>query len=186
MGRNLVIFLTPSDNNKRLNRICLEEWFWDIFIVDALIGNWDRHNGNWGFLYHYAADKLSLAPIYDCGSCLFPQADEDIMQRTLNDTSEKDLRVFSIPLSGIKIDGQKIRYFDFISSLQNTGCNRALKRILPRINMSAIYYIIDETPFVTELQRTFYKTILKERKKRILDFSFQKLCRQEGEKEFEN
>lgn len=23
--------------------------FWDIFIADALIGNTDRHNGNWGF-----------------------------------------------------------------------------------------------------------------------------------------
>ena len=25
----------------------LTRHFWDMFIVDALIGNWDRHNGNW-------------------------------------------------------------------------------------------------------------------------------------------
>ena len=24
--------------------------FWDMFIVDALIGNFDRHGGNWGFI----------------------------------------------------------------------------------------------------------------------------------------
>lgn len=29
----------------------LENHFWNMFIVDSLIGNWDRHNGNWGFLY---------------------------------------------------------------------------------------------------------------------------------------
>ena len=28
----------------------LKEKFWDMFIIDCLIGNEDRHNGNWGFL----------------------------------------------------------------------------------------------------------------------------------------
>ena len=50
-----------------------------MFIVDALIGNWDRHNGNWGFLYNTVTDEIALAPGYDCGSCLFPQADEKII-----------------------------------------------------------------------------------------------------------
>lgn len=26
----------------------LNDFFWDLFIADALIANWDRHNGNWG------------------------------------------------------------------------------------------------------------------------------------------
>lgn len=95
----------------------LKEWFWDIFIVDALIGNWDRHNGNWGFLYNSSTDEVSLAPVYDCGSCLFPQADEEIMHRTITKRSERDLRIFEIPLSKIKIDGRKIRCFHFIPSL---------------------------------------------------------------------
>jgi len=153
----------------------LTDWFWDLFIVDALIGNWDRHNGNWGFLYDNRTDAITLAPVYDCGSCLFPQADEEIMQLTLDNPEERDLRVFSIPLSGIKIDGKKIQYFDFISSLQNKDCNRALKHIVPRIDMDKIAEIIDKTPFISDLQRTFYKTMLKERKERILDYSYQKL-----------
>ena len=28
----------------------LKEKFWDMFIIDSLIGNKDRHNGNWGIL----------------------------------------------------------------------------------------------------------------------------------------
>lgn len=57
--------------------------FWDMFIVDALIGNWDRHNGNWGFLYDAVSDAIELAPVYDCGSCLYPQADDEIMRSVL-------------------------------------------------------------------------------------------------------
>ena len=56
-----------------------------MFIVDALIGNWDRHNGNWGFLYDAHTDRMTLAPSFDCGSSLYPQADEEIMQAVLTD-----------------------------------------------------------------------------------------------------
>ena len=95
----------------------LRNWFWDIFIVDALIGNWDRHNGNWGFLYEVDTDTMTLAPIYDCGSCLFPQADAEIMQAVLDSQDERNLRIFQIPLSGIKLNNRKINYRDFIFSL---------------------------------------------------------------------
>lgn len=178
-GTELSDILKTMEEQTAIDPPSLIEWFWDMFIVDALIGNWDRHNGNWGFLYDNNTDKITLAPVYDCGSCLFPQADEAIMKKTLDDQAERDLRVFTIPLSVIKLDGQKIRYFDFISSLQNSGCNQALKRILPRIDMSKINAIVDDAPFISDLQKTFYKTMLKERKKHILDFSYQKLCSQE-------
>lgn len=160
----------------------LTEWFWDMFIVDALIGNWDRHNGNWGFLYNTVTDEISLAPIYDCGSCLFPQADEEVMRRTLDDPAEREIRIFERPLSGIKTNGEKIKYFKFISSLENENCNEALKRILPKIDMEKIYKIVDETPFISDLQKEFYKTMLRERKERILDFSYQKLRKRERSK----
>ena len=89
--------------------------------------------------------------------------------------AELELRIFERPLSGIKINGQKIQYFKFISSLKNKDCNKALKRILPRINMDKIFGIINETPFISDLQKNFYKTMLRERKERILDFSYNKL-----------
>ena len=160
----------------------LTEWFWDMFIVDALIGNWDRHNGNWGFLYNVVTDAICLAPIYDCGSCLFPQADEEIMKKTLKDPAEREIRIFERPLSGIKINGQKIQYFKFISSLENKDCNKALKRILPKVDMVKIYKIVDETPFISNLQKEFYKTMLRERKERILDFSYERLSKRECSK----
>lgn len=55
----------------------------------------------------------------------------------------------------------------------------ALKRIVPKIDIKEINRIVDKTPFISSLQKDFYKMILKERKERILDYSYQKLCRQE-------
>lgn len=174
-GTELDDILQTLDEQMVIDPYSLKKRFWDMFIVDALIGNWDRHNGNWGFLYNVENDTMELAPVYDCGSCLYPQADENIMEATLNDPKERDLRIFSIPLSGIRLNGQKIKYFDFLSSLEYEDCNEALKRIHPKIDINKISKIIDETPYITHLQKRFYKTMLIERKKKILDFSLNKL-----------
>ncbi len=84
-----------------------------MFIVDALIGNWDRHNGNWGFLYNNLTDELTLAPVFDCGSSLYPQADECIIDKILSNKNELNHRIFDIPLSAIMDNGKKINYFNF-------------------------------------------------------------------------
>ena len=181
-GTELSDIVKTLEEQTAIDPKLLTDWFWDMFIVDALIGNWDRHNGNWGFLYNPETDKISLAPIYDCGSCLFSQADDEIMRKTLDDTAELEIRIFERPFSGIKINGQKIQYFKFISSLENKDCNKALKRILPMIDLNKVDKIVDKTPFISDLQRKFYKTLLRERKERILDFSYQKLRKRERSK----
>lgn len=174
-GTELIDILQTIDEQTLVDRDSLLERFWDMFIVDAFIGNWDRHNGNWGFLYDDRTDEMTLAPVYDCGSCLYPQADKKIMEAVLSDPGERNHRIYNIPLSAIMQEGKKIKYFDYISSMQNEDCNRALKRIVPRIDMGKIKGIIDYTPFISDLQKDFYLTMLIERKKRILDFSTEKL-----------
>lgn len=174
-GTELSDILYTFNEQTAMDQTILAERFWDMFIVDALIGNWDRHNGNWGFLYDTRTDAMKLAPVYDCGSCLYPQADENIMKAVLADIDELNFRIFEIPTSAIMLKGKKIKYFEFISSLQNEDCNRALKRIVPRIDMAQIKGVIDNMPFVSDLQKCFYFTMLTERKTRILDFSLEAL-----------
>lgn len=146
--------------------------FWEMFIVDALIGNWDRHNGNWGILYNMHEDTLSLAPVYDCGSSLFPQADEEIMKKCLASVSERHTRVFNIPLSAIKAAGKKINYFDFIYSNSDAECTLALETILKRLDMDKVNKLIEDTPCLSKLQKDFYKTMLSERYSLILVNSY--------------
>lgn len=69
-------------------------------------------------LYDTRTDIITLAPVYDCGSSLYPQADETIMESVLAKPEEQNYRVYEIPTSAIMINGKKLNYFDFISSLQ--------------------------------------------------------------------
>ena len=174
-GTELADILSTIDEQTAMDSETLKTRFWDMFIVDALIGNWDRHNGNWGFLYNNATDEVTLAPVFDCGSSLYPQADEDLMKKILSDTNELNHRIFDIPLSAVTYNGKKINYFKFLSEGKFPDCNKALKRIASRIDIKKIYEIIDNTPTITELQKEFYKTMLTARKERIIDFSLNKL-----------
>ena len=47
-----------------------KEQFWDMYIADAILGNRDRHWGNWGFLTN--GKTYTPAPLFDNGASLFP------------------------------------------------------------------------------------------------------------------
>ena len=177
-GTELADILSVFDEQTAMEPEKIRERFWDMFIVDAFIGNWDRHNGNWGFLYHVQSDELTLAPVFDCGSCLYPQADERMIMKILADKQEINHRIFNIPLSAIQNNGKKINYYEFISALDNEECNRALLRILSRIDMKEIFNVIEKTPFISDLQKEFYRTMLMTRKERILDYSVKRMSKQ--------
>ena len=89
----LFLATTPADE--------LRQFFWDIFITDAFLGNFDRHNGNWGFLVDEEKQQAELAPVYDCGSCLYPQLDLERMKTVLQDEAGIDQRsiLSQLPLS---------------------------------------------------------------------------------------
>ena len=166
-----------------IDPIQLKTRFWDMFVIDCLIGNWDRHNGNWGFLYDPITDKMELAPVYDCGSSLFPQVDEKMMEMIMNDPDEKRARVYDYPTSSIREDGKRINYYRFITSLKDKDCNAALKRIVPKINLKDIFALVDDTPFISDIQKKFYKTMIKERYDRIIEPSLRKIRKRERQQE---
>lgn len=69
-----------EESKKMIDVIETREKFWEMFIVDSLIGNTDRHNRNWGFLLNKNTGKTSFSPIYDCGSCFNPIYENEKIQ----------------------------------------------------------------------------------------------------------
>ncbi|MBR4861536.1 MAG: HipA domain-containing protein [Firmicutes bacterium] len=173
-GTELADVLDTIEKQQFVNPQVLMEHFWNVFIMDAFLGNFNRHNGNWGFLYHPVHQQTSLAPVYDCGSCLLPQADEAVMRAVLEDEKELHARIFRFPTSALKYNEQKINYFDFLMAAENDDCNAALKRMFPRINMVEISAFIDTVPYISELQKQFYKYYLNARYELILSPAFSK------------
>ena len=167
-GTELSDVIETIDKQQYVSPTILREHFWNMFIADALLGNFDRHNGNWGFLYDDIKGETEIAPVFDCGSCLLPQADDKVMKKVLANEAELHARVFQFPTSAIKLKGRKINYYDFLNCAENEDANEALKRIAPRIDMDQIESFIDQVPGISALQREFYKTYISARYKLII------------------
>lgn len=71
--------------------------FWELFVMDAILGNRDRHEGNWGFVM--TDDGYKFSPIYDNGCSLFP----DVDLTKWKDDSFLEERVFKIHGSQFKM-----------------------------------------------------------------------------------
>ncbi len=168
-GTELNDILDAIERQNAVDAKALKEHFWNMFVIDAFIGNWDRHNGNWGFLYNQENDRMEIAPIFDCGSALFPQIDDEIIERVLASKAEMNARVFDMPTSAILIGGKRANYYQVITSNKYQDCTEAVKRILPRINLEEINGLIDSIQPLSNLQKRFLKKILKMRKELILE-----------------
>ena len=88
-----------------------------------------------------------------------------------------EARVFVFPTSAVKINDKKINYFEFIGSLENEDCNKALLRLFPKINIDKINEIIEDIPYISNIRKKFYKDIINLRYEKILKFSYEKLKR---------
>ena len=166
-GTELSDVLTTIDLQQFVDPVLVRRRFWDMFVVDALLGNFDRHNGNWGFLVDERTSLAELAPVFDCGSCLLPQADESIMRKMLSDEVELNARIYTFPGSMRKVGGRKINYRDFIAAHADPGLDEALERLLPRIGALDFGRLVDETPYLADLQRRVLKTYFEARRERI-------------------
>ena len=180
-GVELTSVLEAIEEQENINPSILKSFYWDMFITDAFLGNFDRHNGNWGLLLDDVNKTSEIAPIYDCGSCLYPALSDEEMKKILNDPKEIEARIYIFPNSILKNNDKKINYFNYISSLENKDCHEALKRIGRRIDLNMINKIIDEVEGISDIRKEFYKTMLRLRKEKIIDYSLNLLYEKEGD-----
>ena len=113
----------------------------------------------------------------DCASCLYPQLTDDMIKDIINNKEEMDARVFVFPNSALKENDKKINYYNYISSLENDECNKALLRIFPKIHLDIINNIIDNTPYISDIRKEFYKNIIRLRYEKILKINYEKLIK---------
>ena len=141
--------------------------FWRMYIVDALLGNFDRHGANWGFLKR--DNRYELAPVFDNGSCLFPQlVDDGELRSVLGSENEMLKRVYRFPTSQVRLRGKKSSYDEVIASRAYPECNEALAYVIDELDVAAAHDLIAETPFMSDARREFCHAIFDLRYQRIL------------------
>ena len=145
---------------KMIDSESTKQKFWNMFIVDSLIGNTDRHNENWGFILNKITGKIEFSPIYDCGSCLNPMLEDEEIQNI----TEVELKNLAINCySCLKENGKKINYMSYIKQMKNEECNNAIKRLFLYINIDEIKRFINNIDCMSDLRKEFYKRIIEQR-----------------------
>lgn len=175
-GTDLLEVLETIREQKIYNPEELSNFFWNMFIVDAYIGNFDRHNGNWGFLINEDNKDVKIAPIYDCGSCLFAEMDTEKKKEVMTKKQELEHRIYNIPRSSLMLKDKKLKYYDFLSSNLIPECTDALYRMNDIIddNEPMITDMINEIE-ITQVEKDFYIFMLNKRKEMILEQAIQNI-----------
>jgi hypothetical protein len=159
-----ITFSSIEQTLKEIKAVPVEElrkFYYNMFVVDSLIGNTDRHNGNWALLSNN--DGVRIAPVYDCGSSLCPLVDEtEITDRFTY------LNAMSITSMLHDEEHSRINYTEFYQKELSEPLKKALFEILPKVNFDKINKIIEDTPYISDKRKNFYKQILSIRYEKIL------------------
>lgn len=148
--------------------------FWEMFIGDALIGNFDRHSGNWGYINDLQENRLiACAPVYDCGSSFYPALNETGIHECLMDTRKLRYRIENFPAAALMVDGKKIKFDDFLMSERGYECRTVLLDLYPKIDVERINDFIEQTPLKSPEKREFCKQCITQRHHLILEPAYQ-------------
>lgn len=131
--------------------------FWDMFVVDALIGNTDRNNGNWGFKI-YRKGELDLYRVYDCGGCLNNKKSDDQLSEYLKSGAYENY-AYNFTTSIKDENGKRINPLHYIRDNMNPFIAISLTKI--PYSAEDVYHMIDGIkPIISNTRAEWYKTMI--------------------------
>ena len=177
-GTDLEEILKTLDNHPVLHRFPeLKKRFWDMFVVDALIGNNDRNNGNWGLIKNRGG-SYRVSPIFDNGSSFLPKSSEQKLERILKDEAMLKNMIYSGYSCIFELKGHRINPIKYMENTENMDCKKAILRIVPRIHehlddfKKLIYDIPNQfkgVPIISDTTKKTYTILLESRYEKFLE-----------------
>ena len=160
------------------NKAQVKNFFWDMFVVDALLGNGDRHLDNWGMIQSEDG-SLSPAPVYDCGSSLAPLVTDAEKIAYLSDDKAFKNMEYNI-CAAYRHQGKRVFYHEIFKNPPE-DLRQAIQRIVPRIKTAAaqIDNFIDRTEGLSDVSKAYMKKSLMMRRELIL-LPALKRCNEKG------
>lgn len=166
----------------------VEERFWDMFVVDAFIGNSDRNNGNWGVIRKLDGTNI-LSPVYDNGNSfnnkwdlkkisLFQSDHEKFMSEAYTGKTCIFTRLAK------NNEEKKVNPFKMIESMEFDELSDSVLKLIPRIssNFTKIENMINEIPnsyagipIISDEQKEFYTDLLRTRYNKVFVPSVEKI-----------
>lgn len=156
------------------------EHFWNMFVIDALIGNTDRNNSNWGIILRKDGSK-EIAPVYDNGNCLNSKWDDEKMKIVLRDAGKMEAEAYRARRCIFELQGRRVNPYHIMESMEYQECLEAICRLTPRVgsSMNKIKEMIKEIPTLSEIQKKFFTMIIEYRYEKVLLPVYEKIVEKE-------
>ena len=171
IGSHLSSILEVIRNSNSFKNIDIdaETFFWEMFVVDFLIGNIDRNNGNWGIIKDEIRNTKKMAPVYDNGNCLNNLISDGQIRNII--TEDKFDIILEKQLSFFVDDKETpINMYSFLKSKKEKKLNDAINNIVPNIDIKKIDEMIDDisNDIISNIRKEYYKTLILKRYKECL------------------
>lgn len=131
--------------------------------MDTFISNNDRNEGNWGLVLNKETNGLRIASVFDNGAAFYNKSSDGKLASIYEDDFKFKQSVYDSSISIYILNGKRINLLKFIESMENVECNKAILRMIPKINMNKIRKIFDEIPEVydgllvlSKMQKKFF------------------------------
>lgn len=112
-------------------------------------------------------NTIELAPVFDNGDALFDKRTVSVAERRGKDTSLVKQDVFTGVSFFLDDNGHHLHPFQFMESMENSGCNDAILRFAGKLDMDRMFGIIDAIPehawglnVISKAEKDFYKQLL--------------------------
>lgn len=182
IGTELKDILEVIEESKMIDTNSTKERFWDMFVIDAFISNNDRNEGNWGLILNKETNDLRLAPVFDNGASFYNKSNDDKLSSIYRDNFKFKQSVYDSSISIYTLNGKQINPLKYIENMNNNECNKAILRIIPKININKIISIFEEIPkeynglpVLSEMQKTYYLSSLEYKYNNVLIPIYNKL-----------
>lgn len=123
--------------------------FWQMFILDAILGNRDRHPGNWGIASKNGVYRF--APLFDNGGSLFPNVNRTISEYRDAEARRKFIyeRVYIFPASVFRMKFEdtykKTNYEHVIHDMaEDTEFKQQLSRLKSTLTVGKLGRTVEE------------------------------------------
>lgn len=163
--------------NNNLTKIDgVKDRFWDMIVIDGLINNSDRNDGNWGVIREKGKKDI-LAPIFDNGGSFNGKTPDSRLKRMLENSDMLIKNALNGNSTYCDKDEKVILFKDIIND-DSDECKNALLKNVPLIKekMLEITKMINDIPdFVcSPIRKQFYIQTMKIRYEQILVPAYEK------------
>lgn len=180
---NLEELLLHLNQNRQLRNVeGLADHFWDMVVVDILIDNNDRNNGNWGLVFN--GEVYKIAPVYDNGNAFSNKTSDEKIRQHLSDMQTLEKVILGSAMTAYDYQGHMLNSSKLLQ-MDYEGLRNSIARIIPIIKerLDEILHMIDEIPeevegisICSKDRKEYYKAGLQIRYEKLLLPAYQKIA----------